>query len=211
MAKELHTGEWKEIWTKCILNSFSSKINGSLEAVENMLAEKQINVLFVADGLEEFFENTLDRDTEKYAVRTLVQEVMNELKIQYPHIGMIAFLRKDLCNNSFVTNKEQFENQNKNYALNWTHDEALRLALWLVNQAVPGIFVDDKVLIEDATPETVREALNKLWGLKLGKKDSNEAYSYRWILAALSDFHAQLQARDIVRFLADATKEIGFK
>ena len=211
LAKELHTGEWKEIWTKCILNSFSSKINGSLEAVENMLAEKQINVLFVADGLEEFFENTLDRDTEKYAVRTLVQEVMNELKIQYPHIGMIAFLRKDLCNNSFVTNKEQFENQNKNYALNWTHDEALRLALWLVNQAVPGIFVDDKVLIEDATPETVREALNKLWGLKLGKKDSNEAYSYRWILAALSDFHAQLQARDIVRFLADATKEIGIE
>ena len=95
--------------------------------------------------------------------------------------------------------------------MNWTHDEALRLALWLVNQAVPGIFVDDKVLIEDATPETVREALNKLWGLKLGKKDSNEAYSYRWILAALSDFHAQLQARDIVRFLADATKEIGIE
>ena len=37
--------------------------------------------------------------------------------------------------------------------------------------------------------------------MKLGKKDSNEAYSSRWILAALSDFNGQLQARDIIRFL----------
>lgn len=35
----------------------------------------------------------------------------------------------------------------------------------------------------------------------VGKKDSNEAYSSRWILAALSDFNGQLQARDIIRFL----------
>ena len=37
--------------------------------------------------------------------------------------------------------------------------------------------------------------------MKLGRKDSREAFSDRWILAALSDFTGQLQARDIVRFL----------
>ena len=47
--------------------------------------------------------------------------------------------------------------------------------------------------------------LTRLWGLKLGKEDSKEAFSDRWIMAALSDFTGQLQARDIVRFLKYAT------
>lgn len=211
LSEKRNLEEWKKIWEQCILNGFSKEINKSLASVEEHLSCKKINVLFVVDGLEEVFENTLDNDSEKYAIRALVQEMMNELRVQYPHIGMLVFLRKDLSNNSFVTNREQFEGQYKNYALNWTHDEALRLALWLVNQAVPGIFVDKNVIIENASKEVIKESLDKLWGLKLGKKESNEAYSYRWILAALSDFHAQLQARDIVRFLADATKEAGIE
>ena len=58
-----------------------------------------------------------------------------------------------------------------------------------------------KVGIENASQEIIDKYLEELWGLKLGKKDSNEAYSSRWILAALSDFNGQLQARDIIRFL----------
>ena len=50
------------------------------------------------------------------------------------------------------------------------------------------------------------ERLTGLWGIKLGKPDSKEAYSDRWILAALSDFTGQLQARDIVRFLKYSTE-----
>ena len=45
--------------------------------------------------------------------------------------------------------------------------------------------------------------------MKLGKNSSNEAYSSRWILAALSDFNGQLQARDIIRFLYCATEQVG--
>ena len=36
-----------------------------------------------------------------------------------------------------------------------------------------------------------------------------EADSSRWVLAALSDFNGQLQARDIIRFLRDATHSVG--
>lgn len=209
LSESLDLEEWRSIWEQCIMDGFSQDINISLKSIEKTLSDKNINVMFVVDGLEEVFSNTLDNENEKYAIRALVQDLMNDIKIQYPHIGLLVFLRKDLSNNSFDTNREQFERQNRNYALNWTHDEALKLALWLVNQAVPGFFVEKDVKIESASTELIKKSLEKLWGVKLGKRTSNEAYSYRWILAALSDFNSQLQARDIVRFLADATKEVG--
>lgn len=201
--------EWKELWKTCLLKAFNNSVNRSLDHVEEELKKRKINVLFVVDGLEEIFENTLDNDNEKTAIRALVQELINEIKLQYPHIGMLVFLRKDLSNNSIETNREQFEGQNRNYSLNWTHEEALKLALWLVNQAVPGFYEEGNGKVEDASKDAIKETLDKLWGLKLGKNESNEAYSSRWILAALSDFNAQLQARDIVRFLANATSEVG--
>ena len=43
----------------------------------------------------------------------------------------------------------------------------------------------------------------------MGKPNSREADSSRWVLAALSDFNGQLQARDIIRFLRDATHSAG--
>mgnify|MGYP001055248718 CR=1 FL=1 len=57
--------------------------------------------------------------------------------------------------------------------------------------------------------EIIDQTLNRLWGVKLGKPISNEANSSRWILAALSDFNGQLQARDIIRFLEKATDNVG--
>lgn len=207
--KESTLIQWKELWKSCLLNAFHTDGCDSLDLLEEKLKKKGIRVLFLVDGLEEIFENTLDNDNEKMAVRALVQEVMNDIKIQYPHIGMLIFLRKDLSNQSIETNREQFEGQNRSFSLNWTHDEALRLALWLVNQAVPGFYGRENGRVEEASKDAVRKSLDKLWGLKLGKKESNEAYSSRWILAALSDFNAQLQARDIVRFLANATLEAG--
>lgn len=78
--------------------------------------------------------------------------------------------------------------------------EALKLAVWLVSHANSD-FYRESIPIENASQEIIDKYLEELWGLKLGKKDSNEAYSSRWILAALSDFNGQLQARDIIRFL----------
>lgn len=44
-------------------------------------------------------------------------------------------------------------------------------------------------------------ALEKLWGKKLGRDNSKEANSARWVFAAICDLNGKLQARDIVRFL----------
>ncbi len=80
--------------------------------------------------------------------------------------------------------------------------------MWLAAQAQKD-FYREEVPIENASPELVEQYLQKLWGIKLGKASSSEAYSSRWILAALSDFNGQLQARDMVRFLQYATAKAG--
>ena len=41
----------------------------------------------------------------------------------------------------------------------------------------------------------------------MGSPKSNEAGSHRWILAALSDFHSQVQARDMVRLIGIAAND----
>lgn len=198
--------EWKIFWKKMMLSAFKNVMD--LTDVDRELQKENQEVIFAADGLEEIFEKTLSSDSEKNAVRSLVQELMEEIKIKYKNIGLVIFLRKDLANNSITVNREQFESAYKPYALDWSHEEALRLALWLVDRAVPGFYLNT-VPIEQATHDVMDTSLSKLWGVKLGKNSSNEAYSSRWILAALSDFNSQLQARDMIRFLANATKSIG--
>lgn len=198
--------EWSMFWKKMMLNAFKNVID--LIDVDKVLQKENKEVVFAVDGLEEIFENTLSEEKEKNAIRSLVQELMTEVKIKYKNIGLVVFLRKDLANNSITVNQVQFENSYKPYALNWSHEEALRLALWLVDRAVPGFYTND-IAIEQASHEVIDKSLSRLWGVKLGKASSNEAYSSRWILAALSDFNSQLQARDIIRFLSNATKNVG--
>ena len=164
--------------------------------------------MFLIDGLEEIFLDT--RTSQKEAIVGLVRETINDLKVNYKHIGCIVFLRKDVARNAFDVNYKQFESLYEKYVLNWSKTEALRLALWLVNQAVPGFYTQNTE-ISQASPESIESHLIKLWGRKLGKPTSNEANSSRWILAALSDFNGQLQARDIIRFLKYATIIVGNK
>jgi hypothetical protein len=45
-----------------------------------------------------------------------------------------------------------------------------------------------------------------LWGRKMGTPRSREARSAEWVLAALSDFNAQIQARDVVTFVNEAAR-----
>lgn len=163
---------------------------------------------FLFDGLEEIFIQTLSSKTEKNAILGLCQDMLNEWKVKYKNIGAIIFLRKDLARDSIEVNFEQFNTLYNSVELRWSRTEALRLVVWLVNQAVPG-FYQEEVAVEVASQELIERNLTKLWGVKLGKITSNEAYSSRWILAALSDFNGQLQARDIIRFLQYATEDAG--
>jgi hypothetical protein len=56
----------------------------------------------------------------------------------------------------------------------------------------------------DLEEEELKEHLFPLWGRKLGSDESREARSADWVLNALSDNNNQIQARDLVRFIAVA-------
>ena len=207
--KEFHDEkEWREFWKNLVINNFPDEFD--LQQIDDRLGKEKKRVVFLVDGLEEIFKETLSKQNEKNAVLGLVQGFINELRTRYNNIGGIVFLRKDLARNAVTVNFSQFESLYNNVELNWSRTEALRLVLWLVNQAIPG-FYQGNVEIEQVVPDIIDKNLTRLWGVKLGKNESNEAYSSRWILAALSDFNGQLQARDIIRFLKYATKDVGKK
>lgn len=200
--------EWKDFWKQMITDNFITGLD--LSEIEKRLGKANKRVVFLIDGLEEILTETLSNYNQKNAIQGLVQEFINELRSRYQNIGCIVFLRKDLARNAIEVNFTQFEALYSSVELNWSRTEALRLVLWLVNQAIPG-FYQGNVEIEQAVQEVIEKNLTRLWGVKLGKSNSNEAYASRWILAALSDFNGQLQARDIIRFLKYATKDVGKK
>lgn len=198
---------WKQIWKEVILKAFG-KAYQSLEELEKELQDRRIKVIFLIDGLEEIFEHTISSENEKNAIRALCRDLVDEVKMVYHNFGLMIFLRKDMARDSLTINYEQFYSLYRSVELQWSNTEALRLAAWLTNQAVPD-FYQEAVPIERAPGEIIDQTLNRLWGVKLGKPTSNEANSSRWILAALSDFNGQLQARDIIRFLEKATDNVG--
>lgn len=197
---------WNEIWYEVMLAPFGGKFQ-KIEELDEYLETEQKKLVYIVDGLEDLFMDAqvAGKPDWKFAIKGICQYVINMLEnLDYGNIGIVIFARKDMLDEAIETNNEQFQNQYRKYELKWSQTEALRLVLWLAQKANP-IFAQD-VNILTATKDVLVEKLALLWGKKLGKNDSREAGCDRWILAALSDFNGQLQARDIVRFLKFSTR-----
>lgn len=200
--------EWIEIWQKLMLDMLGGNYS-DLSELDQYLEKKGKRILFIVDGLEDLFMDLQiqKQETWRFAIRALCQNVVNTLRnLQFGNIGIVIFARKDMAEEAIEINFDQFQNQYHKYELKWSPTEALRLALWIAKQADQALGEDIDIL--KASREVLEGCLEKLWGKKLGRYDSREANSARWIIAALSDFSNQLQARDIVRFLQFATGTI---
>lgn len=196
--------DWLSFWESLLASSIYSQCF-TLKEVERKLASKNRKVVFLIDGLEDIFTHISTDENEQAAVRVLCQDIVAQMIAKYPHIGIIVFVRRDMAQSAIEVNFRQFTQANGNAELRWSSNDALRLVVWLVSKAAPQ-FYQQLDGIDQASQSVIDEALVKLWGSKLGKSSSNEAYSSRWILAALSDFNGQLQARDIIRFLKYASE-----
>ena len=197
--------QWVKKWEDAILHLFGDQF-GELSELDGFLSKKKKKIILIADGLEDLCMDAqlAKQEAWKYAVRALCQDIINELEdLDFGNLGVIIFARRDMLSEAIETNYEQFRNLYLKYELNWSQTEALRLALWLSARAFPALAGGADV--PNATKEVLVEKLTQLWGVKLGRADSKEAFSDRWILASLSDFTGQLQARDIVRFLKYST------
>ena len=198
--------DWIKYWEKLLVSSVNSKFK-SLFELSSELRKINKKIVFLIDGLEEILRSVSTNLIQQKAVRVLCQDIINMISARYDNVGIILFLRSDMAQNAIKVNYEQFKQAHSYAALKWTSNEALRLVVWIVSQSAED-FYDSSVPIELASQEVINSHLDKLWGLKLGRNDSNEAYSSRWILAALSDFNGQLQARDIIRFLKYASQPV---
>jgi len=133
----------------------------------------------------------------------LFQEVSDWIEQQpIKRIGLIVFVRRDMLVASVRQNSGQLESRYLNYALKWDEMEALRLVYWVVAKSIPDIFSEDA--IDDFDKIGIVEKLSRFWGHKLGKKTAREARTSEWVLAALSDFKHQIQARDLIRLIKTA-------
>ena len=201
---------WALFWENMLASSINPEWT-SFQDADTALRGCGKNVVFLIDGLEEILTQVSTSEEERKAIQALCQDTITVLSAKYKNLSIIVFLRRDIAQAAITVNFTQFEQTYKNSELKWSSTEALRLAVWLVNQAHNGFYEEPEIGIDVASQEIIDRHLNKLWGLKLGKSTSNEAYSSRWILAALSDFNGQLQARDIIRFLKNSTASTGKK
>ncbi|MFO7401367.1 MAG: hypothetical protein C0P63_018595, partial [Actinomycetales bacterium] len=196
--------EWRRVWLTCMARAVG--IEASPEDVEEKLVEfaRATTRIFLIDGLEDLLQDFLRNDAQRQALRVLLVDCLEWLRsLRGRPLGLIVFIRRDLVQAAIKQNHSQFLARYSDYELKWNAAEALRLALWVTQQseALPGLAPET---ILQARDEDLSRQLIPVWGEKMGSPRSREARSDRWFLAALSDFNGQIQARDIVTFLAES-------
>jgi MinD-like ATPase involved in chromosome partitioning or flagellar assembly len=192
---------WRNRWFRVIASSLGIKVaieNEAASRIISLLREKRKRLVVVLDGLEDLFPALEQKRTQQVALRALLQGIPNYLgEVPDCPLGIAVFVRADLAQAAIPQNFGQFLHLYDSFALRWNEEEALRLAVWLANEA--GMKRARRPA-ELMAADEAREALVSVWGRKLGPDNSREARSAEWVIAALSDFRGQIQARDLVRF-----------
>lgn len=196
-------------WLKAITGRLGlpKETSISLRKIEEELAQRDRYFILVVDGLEEVLQTGPGKpmnEQQKEVIRSLIIDIPNQLQaIQAKHLGIIVFIRHDLARESIHQNFGQFEAKYRHFALKWSKEDALRLVLWVLKQAEqPDLPTGE---LTQSSYDDLKEKLQRFWGKKMGGK--KEAFTDRWVIAALSDLKGRFQARDIIRFLSKVTKD----
>ncbi|HZU16838.1 MAG TPA: P-loop NTPase [Candidatus Dormibacteraeota bacterium] len=212
LIKERLAGEglsdraWRQIWLRALARAAGLEV-GSDDAEQRLteLARAQ-SLVFLVDGLEDLFQDFDENTTQQQALRVLLTDCLDWLHgLRGRPLGLLVFVRRDLVHAAIRQNVAQFLARYGAYELRWNPEEALRLALWVCHQAgaIPDLDWEE---VAEASQGQLAPYLEALWGVKMGGPRSREARSTQWFQAALSDFNREIQARDVVSFLAEAAK-----
>ncbi|MFZ4828520.1 MAG: KGGVGR-motif variant AAA ATPase, partial [Phototrophicaceae bacterium] len=194
------TQRWKDIFAWQAGYEVGSE--GAGDSFIELLNRRNEKLVAIVDGIEDHFQDIAQTPYQQIALRTLLQEIPSQLGDK--NLGVLIFVREDMIRYAIKYNSQQFISRYENYKLNWSRDEALRLAVWLARDVL-----DIKESIETLSPDELEAYAIKIWGRKLGKDDSRQAYSSSWVLDVLSNFNGQLHARDIVRFIRSAAEIVA--
>jgi cellulose biosynthesis protein BcsQ len=202
---------WRHRWFTIVAKTLGISVASENEAagrIVDLLRKKSQRLIVVIDGLEDLFPMVDSTPAQQVALRALLQGVPNYLR-EIPNcpLGVLIFVRADLVRGAIPQNTGQFLRLYAPFALRWSGEEALRLAVWLTAQAGFAVPTPGDKAPELLTSEEAKECLVPVWGRKLGPDNSREARSAEWVIAALSDFRGQIQARDLVRFFRYAAAD----
>jgi MinD-like ATPase involved in chromosome partitioning or flagellar assembly len=213
LKNELTTSQWRDKWLDYISWSCGYNItveNAGREFVE-YIKRKKTKVIATFDGLEDLFKQFDTNLNQKIALEALLQDLPNWLESQpEKYLGIIVFVRRDIISAAISQNSRQFLKKHDKYELKWNIEEALRLVHWILNEnSVFGesTFTNWKISLSSKREVELIQPLYKLWGMKMAKNTSKEAYSHNWILGSLANLKKEVQSRDIVRFLMFAAEK----
>jgi len=206
LDRDLNDIEWRRVWLACLARAAGLVDTAPAEAESALTAlARAKQAVFVIDGLEDLFQEFSTNTHQQRALRALLTGCPEWLRsLRGRPLGLVVFVRRDLVLAAVHQNTSQFLERHRAYELRWNRTEALRLVAWVCVQA--RALEATGVEIQSAVGEKLSELLVRVWGQKLGSDRSREARSEEWFIAALSDFNLQIQARDIVSFLAQAAQ-----
>lgn len=197
--------DWDAFWAGALTKEIPVGVS-TLSDLNKWLQANDRSLVFAIDGIEDLFQNPESDESEKRAVKALLQ-LPNQLNdLDDRRIGLVCFVRADYVQTSIRQNVSQYLARFQPFRLEWTAEAFLRLAYWICGKA--GIVGADTSKADQLTTTKLLGELEKLWGKKMGRDDAKEALTARWVFAALCDLNGRLQARDLVRFLKFAAKRM---
>ncbi len=189
---------WDIFWINFLLAELGNNCQ-SLEELNDWLSNKNKSLLLLVDGIEDIFDSPEKNDSQKEAIKALLQLPNALSEISNRKIGIISFIRADYVQTVIKQNVSQYISRYQSFRLEWTPESFLRLVYWICGKS--SIIDAKSEEAEKLNIDHLLKELERLWGKKLGRDNSKEASTARWVFAALCDLNGKLQARDIVRFL----------
>ncbi len=197
-ALEVPNTNWDDFWIEFLLSELGSEAK-SLQELNDKLVFKEKSLLLLVDGIEDLFDSPDQNETQRNAIKALLQLPNAVAEITDRKLGLICFIRADYVQTVIKQNFSQFVSRYQPFRLEWTPESFLRLAYWIAGKS--SIIDANPLAADKLNSDNLLRALERLWGKKLGRDNSKEANTARWVFAAICDLNGKLQARDIVRFL----------
>ncbi len=194
-------------WSRVIADRLGLPVDAgrSPRSLEAALREQGRRVVLVVDGIEDALqvgpEAPMPADQRTLLRGLLIDFVVHLSDLGPRHLGLVVFVRRDLARAAIPQNFGQFEARHRDVGLSWSRTDALRLVLWLLKEAGWSLLETDALA---ASYKMLARSLHPFWGEKMGGK--KEAFTDRWVIAALSDLNGRFQARDLVRLVQHATR-----
>lgn len=200
---------WRKYWFHLIGKSLGIQPPNSewisVEDIQSFLKSRNRRVIILFDGLEDIFQSILTDFHQQQALKGLLDIPEHLREYRESHLGLICLIRRDLVRTVIKQNIGQYEARYSAFDLKWDFTEALRLILW-VGVRAHALELTTSEQFQALSRDDLANRLIPFWGRKMGAQQSKEAITANWVLAALSDFQGQLQARDLVRFVKHSAR-----